>query len=75
MSNTLFDTRNYEVVTKEIYNKETSEYELGYSVKNKTTEVYEYDTFLLPEAILWAKKLNEDVDDLLAEEITEEVIN
>jgi len=75
MSNLVFENENYAVYVMPVHDAAIDRERDGYKLFNKNTNVEEFSTFILPEARLWAGKLNDDLLEDIAEEEVEKVLN
>lgn len=62
----MYTASNYEVVIGQVQ-LEDGNYTDGYHVRNLGNGIVEHMTTVLPEAIMWAKTLSNDLSEYLAE--------
>ena len=65
-----YTSDNYEVLIGRVVLDDGSDTD-GYHVRNLGTGIVEHMTTILPEAIMWAKTLSNDLNEHLAEEAAE----
>ena len=73
MNNRIYGTANYDIYVQDIYDADIEQYRPGYALINRATGVCEFTSFIYPEMLVWVSKLDDDLNEHMAEHALSDV--